>query len=391
MTQRPSSVAQVNALGSVSLGVTPAALGPPTRVSTLQGLQRSIPVYYIGPGVPEDEARDILTVMFLYGRSTSSKIKDWQTWVLTWSCCCFPQLVPKFRAMRSAEYLIAPLPDTFTNDVRTAMAQLAADPGAKIAAPLFPHFPGTSATLSWEYYNCGNLEGIYGYYALMVHLMGKKIDASTRDAITTRRPGNIIDTFRCASSSFVLRGPGRIGDTGHDMIRNAWDLSTAPRKVIIEEYSLFASVDDQTAQIVNLMFRMLEYSGMQPSLFIKDFLSACPWAIPNIPALAPAYDVYVNSVFAFSSLDPTLRPYTKLFHGNNTRIFHAKSMQDLTALAVDWLSVNNDSMTGYTAPGGDKVKAAFWKLAQAKGIDVNTGAINTDYIQAAQAVEGDEE
>jgi len=178
-----------------------------------------------------------------------------------------------------------------------------------------------------------------------------------------------------------------MSDTAHAQIRDAWDLSTAPRKVVIEEFSLLGGSDDVTAQIVNLMFRMLEYSGMQPALFIKDLLLACPWIVRDMPSLAPAYEVFVNSVTAYANLSASLRPYTKLFHGNNTKIFHSKSMQDLTAVAVLWLSVNNDSMAGYTAPGGDKAKAAFIKLAAAHGIDLTTGALEASAIVAAPDAE----
>lgn len=387
MAARPTSVSQANVLSSSVLGVTPTVLDTQSRTSTLQGLQRHVTIYYFGPAVSEDQKRDIMTIMMVYGRSSSDRVKMWQTWVLTWACASFPQLVGKFRSMRSSEYTLEAFPEAFIEACNTAVTRLQADPTSSQPAPLLAGFPLTNQGLTHSYYNCGTLEGIYGYFALIVHLMGKSVGASTRDVITTRRPTNIIDTFRCAHSQFVLRGAGRMSDTAHSQVRDAWDLSTAPRKVLIEELSLLGGSDDVSAQIVNLMFRMLEYSGMQPALFIKELLISCPWVIQDIPSLAPAYDVFVNSVTAYASLSASLRPYTKLYHGNNTKIFHSKSMQDLTAVAVMWLSVNNDSMAGYTAPGGDKAKAAFIKLAAQRGIDITTGALGVTAAVTAPEIE----
>jgi len=390
MSSRPSTVYQANVLGSSVLGVTPGGLTAQFKGSTLKGLQRSIPVYYLGPQATDQDIQNILSVMTLFGRSKNTVVKAWQTWVLSLTCVCFPDLVTKLRAMKSNEYQLMAMPESFVDSVKTAFDKLQQDSDLSTPAIRLAGLPDPSGNIDADLYNAGTVTGLYAYYALVVHLMGKRIDPSTRDTITVRRPQNLMDTFRCHGSKFLLTGGGRMSDQAHSLVRDAWDLSTAPRKVIIDEFSRLKDSDDQTAQVVNLMFRMLEYSGMQPALFIKDFLSACPWVVKDMPSLVPAYEVYVNSVTAYASLDPDLRPYTKLYHGNNTKIFHSKSMQDLTAVSVMWLSVNNDTMSGYTAPGGDKAKAAFIKLAENHGIDLKTGALDPNVITAPVDTESEE-
>lgn len=390
MASKPSTVNQTNALSSQVLGVTPNVISSQSRTTTLSGLQRQIIIYYFGPAVTDEQKRNIMTAMMVYGKSASDRVKAWQSWVLTWACVCFPQMVGKFRSMRSTEYILEAFPESYISACDQMMATLQADSDATPEVPILAGFPLTNHPMNANFYNSGTVEGLYGYFALLVHLMGKTIGPTTRDAITTRRPSNIIDTFRCSHSSYVLRGAGRMSDAAHTQVRDAWDLSTAPRKVLIEELCLLGGSDDITAQIVNLMFRMLEYSGMQPALFIKDLLLACPWVIKDIPSLAPAYEVFINSVTAYANLSESLRPYTKVYHGNNTKIFHSKSMQDLTAVAVFWLSITNDSMAGYTAPGGDKAKAAFIKLAAAHGIDMTTGALDANTAIVAPEADDDE-
>jgi hypothetical protein len=224
--------------------------------------------------------------------------------------------------------------------------------------------------MSAALYNCCNVKGIYGYYSLIVHLMGKRIDASTRGAITTRRPQNLIDRFKCPQVSYILTGDGKMSSKAHEEVTQAWLESTTVRRVAIEEFSTLSTADTSGAEMVALMFGMLENSGMQPIAFIHNLLLSCDWVISEMPALSPAYHLYIQSVEAYDRSPAHMRPFLKLYWSDSTKIFHGKSLANLTACAVLWMLPDNPTMSGYTIAGSDRIKADFIAKARAHGIDL---------------------
>jgi len=367
---------------------TGGGLVPPSApaVGVVSGLKRSIVVYYIDGEITPEQTKDLMTVLTLYGRSTSEDIECWQTWVLTWVCIAFPEMANKYRAARATEFVLQPIPDTFLAGVSAAVMGLQSDPSKNQVLPENIGFPPTTALLSYQVYNCGSTQGLYSYFSLIVHLMGKAIVPSTRDMIVNRRPKNLMDKFKCTDAAYILTGGGRISDIGHVQIKIAWDQSTPLRKVTINEFCRLRGSDELTSDIVFTMFRMLEYSQMSNAAFIRDFLDSCDWVLKDMPALIPAYDLYVNSIIAFAAETPERRPFIKLYHGDSSTIFHAKSLQDLTKIAVRWLQVNNDSLSGYTAPGGDKALNAFLRLCAARGIDMDSATM----VNAIRAPDDDD-
>lgn len=374
-------------LRSFSMGLfNSSGVVPPSASGSgvVSGVKRSIPVYVLPSGIETDQMKDIMTVLTLYGRSESTSIKQWQTWIYTWVCVAFPEMGGRYGASRHAEYVTSPLPEAFISQVDTMVDTLRADPTAELDAPSGFGFPDTEAKLTSAVYNCGSIVGLYGYFSLIVHLMGKQINAGNRDLITNRRPKNIIDKYSASDAAYILTGKGRMSDVAHMKIKDAWDQSNAYRKITITEFCRLRGSDELSADVVFTMFRMLEYSHMSNAGFIRDFLDSCDWVLKDMPSMIPAYDVYVNSVYAFAAEPPERRPYVKLYYGDNTTIFHAKTLQDLTAIAVEWLRVNNDSLIGYTAPGGERAKAAFARLCASRGIDLTSGTMGTPAIVAPE-------
>jgi hypothetical protein len=359
--------------------VVPATGGPAGAIS---GLKRSIPIYTLPTGTDAEAMKDIMTILTLYGKSESTTLKAWQTWVFTWVCVAFPEMEGRYRAARSTEYVFSPLPEAFIDEVSDMVTRLQSDPALELPAPNGYGFPGTTALFTTSVYNCGSIVGLYGYLSLVVHLMGKQIGAGNRDLITNRRPLNIIDKYNAQGVSYILTGRGRMSDVAHSKVKDSWDQSSVLRKVTIDEFCRLRGSDELSADVVFTMFRMLEYSHMSNAGFIRDFLDSCDWVLKDMPSMIPLYDFYVNSVYAFAAEPAQRRPYVKLYYGDNTTIFHAKTLQDLTAIAVEWLRPNNDSLTGYTAPGGDKAKAAFARLCMARGIDISSGTLSTPVIVA---------
>lgn len=177
--------------------------------------------------------------------------------------------------------------------------------------------------------------------------------------MTKRRPRNIMDSLKSTDIEFIMTGDGRMSDIAHMMVHNAWSSVDKPRQLFIKVFCKQRSSDERSTRIVFLMLGMLEYAGMQPAAFIHALLLACPWVIQDVPLLAPAFSLYVESVKAFASADADFRPYLKLYHGNASQIFHSKSLQDLNAVAVMWLAANVPSMKKYKAPGGTERRRHF--------------------------------
>lgn len=361
-------------------------LVPPSTPSTgvLTGMKRSIPVYTLPSSLTTEQLKDIMTVMVVYGTSTDRNAKMWQTWVFTWVCLAFPGMESRFAASKSKEYIFTPLPASFIEEVSQLVARLTVDTDLTLEVPEGYGFPVAGKQLSVDFYNCGSIKGLYGYFALIVHLMGKQIRASNRELITMRRPQNIIDKYQATEEAFILTGLGRMSDIAHEMVKTAWDQCSALRKVTIDELCRMRGSEEISSDIVFTMFRMLEYAHMANAGFIRDFLNSCDWVLRDMPSMKPAFDVYVESVYAFAAEPPTRRPYVKLYYGDNTTIFHGKTLQDLTAIAVEWLKVNNDSLTGYTAPGGEKAKVAFARLCMARGIDLVSATLGTPAVVAPE-------
>jgi len=336
----------------------------------MKGMLRKIPYYTWPTDIEEELKPTLLTALTLPGRSVSDSVTEWQTWVITWCCLCFDEVPGKIAATKTLEYVPEPLPAVFVEEVRAAEQELLAAPESSVQLAFPPGLPGTAVAYSARQWNCGTIKGVYGYFALIVHLMGKRVDASTRDNIVNRRPKNIMDKFLCHDLSYIMTGAGRMSDMAHTMIPQAWQESTLVRRLMIRELCTFKEADVLGPEIVNTLFQMLDYSGMQPVAFIHRLLEACPWVIEDIPVLRPAFAVYSQSLVSYAQMPAVERPYLKLLYGDTTKLFHSKSMVDLTACAVEYLKQYEPSMAGYTAPGGDKAKVLFMEAAQKRGIDV---------------------
>lgn len=340
-----------------------------TDMASLGNLRRAIPIYRLPDQPDAGLVNKIGAILMAHGNSQSEDILQWQSWVLSFLCLGFPAFATTFTREHLSEYSIVPYPNEFLHSVQTVCNNLVADPNLNHITPSIDSFPAPNGLIGIEYYNCADIDGLYGYLALIVHLMGKQITAGTRDVMEVRRPKSIIDTFSCADMAYVLNGPGKLGRKAHNMIHTAWSASDRPRQIFIEKFCKYRWSSERAVRIVFLMFGMLEYSGMQSAAFIHALLVACPWVINEIPLLAPAFTFYEASMIAFANAEADFRPYIKLYHGNASHIFHSKALQDLNAVACMWLTSVLPSMKDYETVGGEAAKKAFSDLLKAKGLE----------------------
>jgi len=354
-------------------GIAP---GPgPTGSAALKGLARSIPIYYWPDDVTDVFRRSVLMALTLSGRSQSVDMAEWETFVLTWSALAFPELLPALQTANNGEYQFKPLPQEFLDDVAHADQEITTTASATPAIRLPDDLPQNSDPYTVGLYNCGTVHGIYGYYALIVYLMGKRVTPATRENITVRRPKNIVDKFSLTAETYILTGAGRMSDTAHKMVTPAWSQVSPMRRVMVNGFCDSLGSGTAATETVAVMWKLLEYSGMQPAALIHKLISVCPWIAEEVPLVKPAYDWYVQSVIAYAREDPRRRPYFKLMYGDSNKLFHSKTLADLTACAVRLLQVTQPSVADYTAPGSARVVDQFVAAAERRGVPMTSHTV----------------
>lgn len=96
-----------------------------------------------------------------------------------------------------AENNVMLFPDDFLNQVITLEDPVTRDTAESIIVPTLESLPTPNSLLNLDFYDCGQLDVMYAYFALVVHLMGKQITEVTREVIEVRRPSNLVDSISC--------------------------------------------------------------------------------------------------------------------------------------------------------------------------------------------------
>lgn len=335
----------------------------------MSGMKRSIIGYRLPSTATAEERLIAMAALTLCGRSTNGDVKNWQCFILSFTALAFPETIKDLREKSDGEISFVDYSSEYITTLSKIETTLEADPKSRVAIPFPDELPIGAPTIGVAELNCASITGCYGYYSLMVHLMGKRITAETRENITIRRPGNLIDGFHAKEDEFILRGEGRMSDHAHPCINTAWDLMTSAKLTLVPKFAQFDRATTVPGQMVYMLFTLLKNSGMQPAALVHQLITAFPW-IDEIPMLRPEYDLYVKSLTDYAALPATLRPYLKVMYGNTTRIFHAKSLANLTACAVMFLETSTPSLSGYTAPGGEAAKATFLYELKKRGLKI---------------------
>lgn len=359
---------RINAVFGQSLTITQAG------GVRLGGLSTPVTVYTWPEGgspyasLDNDQKLTVMMALTLPGRSTSDSPTQWQSFVLTWSVLALDAYRLELSKPEHRGYILAPLPDTFIQDVLVARTALETDAAGEHQLHFPPALPDSAHPYTARVDNCGTLVGMYSYYAIILILMGKNIDPSNRDPITIKRPGNLIDMFKAPDVAYILTGMGRIGNVGHGMVSTAWQYAASPRRALIALLSQSRGADDVATRACSYALSMLEFAGMQPAALIHELLVACPWIVDEVPTVRPAYDLYRQSVEAYAQQPVHLRPFIKIMYGDTTRIFHSKSLVDLTQCAVEFKRITQDSIEDYQAPGSARSLADFAAACARHGV-----------------------
>lgn len=352
-----------------------------TGPAELKGMQRTIRAYKLPSSATADDRLLLMGALTLCGQSVNGDIPNWQCFVLTYTALAFPETIATIVTDSEGEITFEDFPTLVMDEIRSSEEKFDKDSSISISIDFPAPLPPAKKPFTVDVFNCSTLLGCYAYYSLIVHLMGKKIGPDTRENITIRRPGNLIDAFHAQSEEYILRGDGRMSDNAHTMINSSWDMLTSVKQSLVPLFAGLEKSKSPPGQIVFTLFTLLKNSGMQPAALAHQLISSFPWVI-EIPILRPEYDYYVKSLLDYSKISPLVRPYIKLMYGNTTRIFHAKSLSNITACAVMYLTTVNPTLKGYTAPGGENAKAAFMHALKVRGVSLQSSSTSgaTDNI-----------
>jgi hypothetical protein len=309
---------------------------PPPTTSGINPTQKA----YRWPGhrTNNDHRLACLAVLTQCGRSAEQRFEPWEAFILTFAILCFPGLEQLIR-QESAALQVEDLPEVFIEAVieggRTLMTPPPAgeEPTLFVNIPLPEHLPSYTAVLDVHLINASKIEGIYGYYSLLLFLAGKKITVDNISSVTDRRPSALLRKYGDNGISYILTGPGRIADHNFYYLNLAWTRLPAPRLAICKETATYEGTVNRSQEVVFTTFALMRWSNVQYVPLIKTLMDAYP-QVGRVSYLRPGIEEFKKSVVMLLTKPVHYQPYWKLLYGDATQIFSRKNMQTLIACAV---------------------------------------------------------
>jgi len=173
---------------------------------TTQSPRQSIKMAYLTNDVTERQKKSVMACLTLCGKCTDTRPTAWQSWVLTWSCLCFPELVKSYKDDSTAiDYEYVPFePEFISRCVDAVMAQ-GKEETAGDQFVTFPNFlPNAGATpVNPELVTASSLESLYTYYAMIVFIMGKSLSVENIKALSFNRPDALMRKRQLHAYSYI--------------------------------------------------------------------------------------------------------------------------------------------------------------------------------------------
>lgn len=175
----------------------------------------------------------------------------------------------------------------------------------------------------------------YCHYALVLYLVGKdRTEKEDHEAIRKMLPKVLARRAMISPSALVLSGPARLSRVSYRSIKEAWSDLSALRIVSISEFSKFSAPQTSIGQdLVFVVIRILERSGMKDFDIASFFLFKYPWAI-QIPQLRNAFSVLRSSSEELATTDQRTQTLDQLIYLEKSRLFPQKGITPLVACAV---------------------------------------------------------
>lgn len=365
------------------------------------GLNDTDKYFVLPPGNKDNRTDKEAWALFLMlvGKSDLSIRVKWRSWILSWTSLCFPSITESFTGRATATYEAVVLTtsqiqklqsiyrlykaigsdgadkEEFDDEFKEIMSHDSEESTTESAFPLLPSIK--TPDFIGDLQGSVEIEGIYGYYSLILFLAGKNINDANRQGITTRRPLAIERKYSMVGTP-SLTGPLQMGNTAHEQVNAAFTAMTVARKAIFEKVAHFSSATgNRSIEVVATTTRLMHYSGMSHVLIIDTFLSSFPHA-EKAPVLQGALSYYHSSLNALIATQPVYRPFFKLMHGDTVRVFNRKDVESLIAISVSRLKTTQPTLLQYNVPETTtEIEAQFRRFeATIMGQDVNEAAVD---------------
>jgi len=332
-------------------------------------------IYVMPHGSSRQDIGIMMAAMTLCGRGSDPSPTKWTTYVLTWSCLVFPELIEEIRgSANGSDYNIVFFPDIFIESVRQAVSD---QKKAETAGDKFLTFPSGLPEATLVPLNgtvlaaCMNLEGMYAYYAMLVFILGKNISAETIVAIGSKRPDALIRKRGLTNSAYILTGDGKINSENYRKIQSGWIRANVPREIIITHLCVLKA-SEQKPEIFDpivVNMDMLAHSGQTYIYLIHTFVDSYSWALVEIPILRAQFQHYVRMVNLLARQPRHIQDYYKLIKQDTDKNFRRRDVEILAACAVYVEGQHRKTMKGYrVSTEARPTIALFQQRAKERGI-----------------------
>lgn len=318
---------------------------------TTMAPRQSIPVYYLTSASTERQRKAVMLAMTLCGRCTDERPTAWQSWVLSWSALCFPELVKQYQDNPNAvDYRYEAFPTSFIEECVSAIGdQLDESTAGDKFVRLPMDLPNAALVpINIELAESMNMEALYAYYSMIVFIMGKSLTPENVSAITTRRPDALIRKRSLQAYSYILTGAGQIHPDHFKHIQSGWIRSTQLRIITVKLLArLNASPGrSEMLDVVSVNMEMLKNSGQSYLFYIHELLVACPWAV-TIPSLRSPYYHYCRMVLHLATVEEYLRPFYKLMMQDAAKEIRRRDIEPLISVATFFAAQTRTTMNQY--------------------------------------------
>nr|WGH72988.1 MAG: putative nucleocapsid protein [Trichoderma harzianum mononegavirus 2] len=340
------------------------------------------PIYTLSEATEMDRVK-VLTAMTAFGRSTSANLTQWKSWILSYYSIAFPGLGGKMVAMNPVEYELLELPATTLRNWLQAFVTIdssaEADPTVDLEALI--HFPDEDIQpMDNDLAASIDLNGVYGYAALLLFLCGKTINARNRSAIASTRPKRLMESVDMPNAVYYMTGTGRISDVGHEAITKAWGQAEGPREVAIDHLARMHAQPTQTTpyRIMSNMLGLMKFSGYGYVKLIDRLITNCPW-VTEMASIRGDYLAYRESTLRLANVTGYMIPYYKLARGSRCELFRRRSMNALIAIAAHFAAQTEDTMKNFVIGAGHAaIIEEFTRVAAAHGLELRAVVMTTD-------------
>jgi len=318
---------------------------------TTMAPRQSIPVFYLTTAATLREYKAVMLCMTLGGRCSDDRPTAWQSWVLTWSALCFPELVKKYQDNPAAvDYRYEPFGKEF---VESCVKAVEAQMSEETAGDKFISFPAdlpnaALVPVTIELAEAMNHEALYAYYSMVVFIMGKALSPDNIVAITTKRPDALIRKRSLHRFAYILTGAGQIHPDHFKHIQAGWIRSTQLRIVTVKQLAIINASPNRSEllDVVCVNMEMLKNASQSYLFYIHELLTACPWAV-TLPSLRSPYYHFCRMVMVLAGIEDYLRPYYKLMMQDAAKEVRRRDIEPLIAVATFFASQTRSSMNQY--------------------------------------------